>query len=165
MLYREPAPSEQIRSSTPNLQKHSYLTYLSFGLVALRRDYRIEPFAEVHTKYADAGLPQRPMSLAISDVEPTSPGQGSHTHGTSIYDSSVAEISGHSSMTMQPSTGATSSLVTPNSVWSSAVMSSDSSQLPAYSGRSSATYSSRFSAAEQTQHVFLAQLEHAHFGN
>ena len=127
-------------------------------MVALVRDHKMKPLDEVHAKYIKDELP-RATQIQLADPAATLQNRDSHSLENPWYDSSVAEISEHTSVTMQSSIRASTSLVSPTSVRSSMVHSGDSSFLPAYSERSSI----RHSAEEPTQHVFLARLEQAHF--
>ena len=136
------------------LTDYSYALYLVVGLVALFRDFDVkasDEVDEVHAKHVDNEVPIRPTAVELSDSHQISHGRSIHTQPSSAYDSSVAEMSGNTSMTMPPSTEASNSLVTAGSARSSALISSGSSELPAYSGRISMVESQRRSGEEQPQ--------------
>jgi hypothetical protein len=118
---------------------------------------------QVQAEYAES----RPSSCAAShehSIAATgrSRGQDSESHEGSLWDSSVAEISVRSTSTIEPSTGASSSLVTPNSVRSSAMISGASSVLPVYSERASERQSQRSSTEFQVQHEPVLLPEHVY---
>lgn len=116
---------------------------------------------EVHAKYATS----RSASHTVSFELPTSGDrsvQTDMTHRHSLYDSSVADISENTSVTMEPSTGGSSSLVTTGSARSSALLSSFSSAPPAYSERSSTERSLRQSAESETPYGIPSQPSQAH---
>lgn len=116
---------------------------------------------EIHAQYAEARPPSHVTSIEIElpNSERRSRGEGSNTQSSSLFDSSVADVSEHTATTMQLSTGVSSSLVTPNSLRSSAVISTSSSDLPAYSARASTTHSHRDSVEVQIRSESLSQPE------
>ena len=134
-----------------------YGVYLWFGSAALMRDYKVSPKDDFCARYVKGDLPHA-MPIELMEPELSLQVRDSYPPRDSWYHSSVAEISEHTSVTMQTSTRASTSLVNPDSLRSSMVQSGDSSFLPAYSERSSVRYSSD----EQTQHVLLAHLDHVH---
>ena len=131
--------------------------------MALIRDFNVEPLDEVQAKSVDNELPPGSTSIELADPEwPSEFRQASDTQLSSVYHSSVAEISGHTSVTMPSSTAVSNSLVTAGSARSSTLISSGSSELPAYSRRTSTSENERRSAVEQSQHESLSQPELVH---
>ena len=119
---------------------------------------------QVEAHCAESG----PSSRAASQEESISGASASRchhdqSHGSSLWESSVADISAHATSTIEPSTEASSSLVSPYSVRSSAVISGASSVLPAYSDRASASQSQRTSSGFQLQRGPISLPEHVYW--
>lgn len=117
---------------------------------------------DIHAKYAETRPPSHVTSIELRETEARLPGDDSRTQCSSLFDSSIADVSEHTATTMQPSTGVSSSLVTPNSVRSSALISTSASDLPAYSERASTTHSQRDSVEVQVRCESLSQPEQVH---